>query len=66
MHGESNKQNRQAFESWTRDLACPVCHGSLSFQETSVACSSCARVYPVVDGIPVLIPDRSSIPPKTL
>lgn len=41
-------------------LACPVCKGELlpSADGSSLCCSPCARVYPVVDGIPVLLPKQ--------
>jgi hypothetical protein len=40
-------------------LACPACHGELRPEETRLVCASCARGYPVVDGIPVLIAERA-------
>jgi len=36
-------------------LACPACFAGLEMQETRLICSGCHRVYPIVDGIPVLI-----------
>ena len=39
-------------------LACPVCFGKLRFSSPEadhLTCFGCERVYPVVDGIPVLI-----------
>jgi uncharacterized protein YbaR (Trm112 family) len=44
---------------WEKDLACPVCHARLRFEPATVVCSGCGRTYPVVDGIPVLIPERA-------
>jgi len=38
-------------------LACPACHGELLFVTASLACATCGRTYPVVNGIPVLIAD---------
>ena len=58
MQSESNK-NLQAIEAWASDLACPVCQGALCLTEATVQCIACGRVYPIVDGIPVLIADRS-------
>ena len=48
-------------------LACPACHAALSIDESRVQsprliCISCARVYPIIDGIPVLIIDRAEQP----
>jgi len=39
-------------------LACPACHGSLAHVEQGLVCQSCARAYPIIDGIPILIADR--------
>jgi uncharacterized protein YbaR (Trm112 family) len=48
------------FDKWAEDLVCPVCFGALRFSDTAVVCASCEGSYPVVDGIPVLIVERSS------
>ncbi|HEX3891661.1 MAG TPA: Trm112 family protein [Terracidiphilus sp.] len=48
--------------SWTGDLACPVCHQALHFDREWVRCTGCGRSYPIVDDIPVLIPERA-LPP---
>jgi len=42
-------------------LACPVCFGELRLDETGqrICCAGCLRVYPLVDGIPVLIAERA-------
>jgi uncharacterized protein len=47
-------------------LACPACRGSLSLGVggagvggAELACVNCGRAYAVVDGIPVLIVERS-------
>ncbi len=44
------------FAALREQLACPVCHGELQEQAESLLCLSCSRTYPVIDGIPVLIP----------
>ncbi len=41
------------------ELACPICLGSLCADPARLVCSSCGRVYPIVDGIPVLIAQRA-------
>jgi hypothetical protein len=46
-------------------LACPVCFGNLSFATEKLACDACGRVYPIVDGIPVLIAERAEAPEKS-
>ena len=43
-------------------LACPVCRGDLAVAGEGVHCVVCKRVYPLIDGIPVLIADRASKP----
>jgi uncharacterized protein len=48
----------------TRQLeqfACPVCRGALQLEDggRTILCADCRRVYPLLDGIPVLIPDRA-------
>jgi uncharacterized protein YbaR (Trm112 family) len=40
-------------------LACPACHAALRFEASSLVCAKCARAYPILDGIPVLIVDRA-------
>jgi uncharacterized protein YbaR (Trm112 family) len=42
-----------------RWLVCPACHKSLKLDGGVVYCGGCARRYPVVDGIPVLLVDRA-------
>ncbi len=41
-------------------LACPVCLSGLEIDESRLICTGCSRVYPVVEGIPVLIADGLS------
>jgi len=42
-------------------LACPICEGDLIQAEdgSSLHCKSCRRAYPIVDGIPVLLPEQT-------
>ncbi|MGD0521680.1 MAG: Trm112 family protein [Terracidiphilus sp.] len=40
-------------------LACPACLGGLRLEEGKLVCAECGRVYPIVDGIPVLIAGRA-------
>lgn len=48
-----------AFDSAVlKQLACPVCLGELRLEETRFLCALCQRAYPIVDGIPILIPGR--------
>jgi uncharacterized protein YbaR (Trm112 family) len=41
-------------------LACPACSGALTIGVDGLACSACGLVYPVVDGIPILLVDRAT------
>jgi uncharacterized protein YbaR (Trm112 family) len=46
-------------------LCCPAvhdggaCHGSLSYLGDSLKCESCGLIYPIEDGIPVLLADHA-------
>lgn len=51
---------RMQTEELLRILACPRCHGELTAEgredePAGFACSACAAVYPVRDGIPVML-----------
>ena len=39
-------------------LACPVCKSNLGYNKdkTKLVCTKCKAVYPIKDGIPILIP----------
>jgi uncharacterized protein YbaR (Trm112 family) len=45
-------------------LACPACYGDLRLEDSRLFCTACGRVYPVVDGIPVLIIERAERPDR--
>jgi uncharacterized protein YbaR (Trm112 family) len=42
-----------------RWVACPVCHHPLELLVDAVQCTGCSRRYPIVDGIPVLLANRT-------
>ncbi len=42
-------------------LACPACRGELGFYEGKLICAGCGRIYPIVDGVPVLIAERAEL-----
>ena len=46
-------------------LVCPACHGEVRVVEApeGLECAGCGRVYPIRDGIPVLLVEEAS-PPK--
>jgi hypothetical protein len=62
MPPEAKKTNLDNLKQWGEDLACPVCFARLRFEDAAVVCIGCGRVYLVVDGIPVLIPQRATGP----
>ncbi len=37
-------------------LVCPVCHSKLTLAAGTLHCDKCQADYPVIDGIPVMIP----------
>lgn len=39
------------------NLVCPVCRTPLERRSDSLTCPACAQTYPIVDGIPLLLPD---------
>jgi uncharacterized protein len=42
-------------------LACPVCQGKLLFKKKALVCCFDRLVYPIRDGIPVLIEQEARI-----
>ncbi len=51
-----------AFDQALDLLACPACLQSLRSSPDSLTCTACGRVYPVLDGIPILLADRATLP----
>jgi len=47
-------------------LCCPAesagepCHGSLEETPSGLRCQKCRLVYPIEDGIPVMLPDHAT------
>lgn len=53
-------QNSQRLEpAIIAQLVCPACHGDLRMDAAQLVCAGCSRIYPVLDGIPVLIAEHS-------
>jgi glycosyltransferase involved in cell wall biosynthesis/uncharacterized protein YbaR (Trm112 family)/SAM-dependent methyltransferase len=53
----------RSFEQATelRDLlVCPCCRGRLNWSPDEAVCAECARRYPVVDAVPVLLADQAA------
>ncbi|MHB9133084.1 MAG: Trm112 family protein [Armatimonadota bacterium] len=40
-------------------LVCPVDHQALRDEENALVCTACGRRYPVIDGIPVMLPEQA-------
>ena len=40
-------------------LVCPVCGSALREKENKLQCTECKNIYPIEDGIPVLLADRA-------
>jgi uncharacterized protein len=58
MSADSRKT--QVFDpSVLAQLACPACCGELRSEAARLVCTACGRVYPIIDGIPVLIAERA-------
>ncbi|MDP2623985.1 MAG: methyltransferase domain-containing protein [Actinomycetota bacterium] len=38
-------------------LVCPQCRCELSWQADRISCTACGADYPIIDGIPVMLPD---------
>jgi len=47
-------------------LRCPACHGDIRpvDEERGLECARCGRVYPVQDGIPVMLVEEASPPTR--
>lgn len=42
-------------------LVCPACKSALDFVENKIVCTACGRVYPIEEGIPVLLVDETEV-----
>ena len=49
-------------------LICPDCRGAVSevSDGSGLECAACGRVYPVRDGIPVMLVEEASEPTRTV
>ena len=48
-------------------LACPACRGEIRLleQEKGLECGRCGRVYPVRDGLPIMLVDEAAPPTRS-
>jgi len=46
-------------------LVCPACKQALEYRQNpeSLKCTQCRRVYPVKDGIPIMLIDEATVEP---
>ncbi len=49
-------------------LACPACRGDVEYnaKNETLTCVECGRIYPVTDGIPVMLVDEAKVPSESL
>jgi hypothetical protein len=40
-------------------LACPACRGTVREESETIRCDSCGRIYPVREGIPIMLIEES-------
>ncbi len=47
-------------------LVCPLCHTSVKLtpDRNGLKCSTCRRVYPIKDDIPIMLVDEARIEPE--
>jgi len=51
-----------SLNEWLEVLICPVCRKSLVLRgEDSLKCNDCKRVYPIRDGIPIMLESYATI-----
>jgi uncharacterized protein YbaR (Trm112 family) len=46
-------------------IVCPDCHGDLTLGVDTLTCTGCGLVYPIRDGIPVLLVDEATRPTQS-
>jgi uncharacterized protein YbaR (Trm112 family) len=66
-NSDSSVESSNFDQRLLEQLACPVCFGALQLlsQDQQIVCTECLRRYPLIDGIPVLIPERAVTPAVT-
>jgi uncharacterized protein YbaR (Trm112 family)/SAM-dependent methyltransferase len=46
---------------WGKILACPVCKADVSVADTAITCQDCGRIYPMRNGVPVMLADEAKL-----
>ena len=52
--------NHPPLASILDQLACPACFSPLALEKNALNCPGCGRMYPIIDGIPVLIAEQEN------
>ena len=49
-------------------LACPACDNRppLHLHGETLVCNQCHRIYPIREGIPVLLPEEATVPDQSI
>ena len=55
-----NPRVRELSPELLKLLVCPRCHGELQEGVSGLTCSACRLLYPIEDGIPVMMIDRAT------
>jgi uncharacterized protein YbaR (Trm112 family) len=59
MAQDSNSVERKLLTpNELRYVVCPACYATLCMEAESILCTGCARRYPIVDGLPILLIQR--------
>lgn len=45
-------------EELLKILACPYCKKGVKLEGEKIACPECGREFPIIDGIPHMLPDE--------
>ena len=56
----SERERRVGLPDIVALLSCPGCRSGLKWEDDRLSCRTCGAEYPVVDGIPVLLPDGAA------
>jgi uncharacterized protein YbaR (Trm112 family) len=65
LHGPTSEECVSVDPRLLEMLVCPACRGGIEpvRDATGLECRECGRIYPVRDGIPVMLVDEAT-PPK--
>lgn len=52
---------RHSLDRFLDILACPTCRSELRSGEAALLCTGCRRSYPLLDGVPVVLPEQREV-----